>query len=245
MIRIAICDDDEFIFDLLKKAVTSGFSQHTDDFNVKCYTNGKLLLDDNARNSFDVLFLDIDMPKINGFELAQKFRDNFSQCFIIFITNHSELVYKSFDFQPFNFIQKDSSELLKKSILCVTDKLMEHMKQHKKITLENDEETLIVYYHNICYIESEKHYVKYYIQNRDHPMTIRGSINELESKLSVFGFLRIHRSYIANVKYIKSIDQKIGKVYTNYNGMRKSLPMGSSYKSNVDEQFTLFLRNTL
>ena len=102
-----------------------------------------------------------------------------------------------------------------------------------------------VYYHNIVYIESNKHYLKYYIQNRETPIIKRGSINETESEISSYGFVRIHRGYIVNLKYIKSIDKKIGKVYINFNGIRKPLTMGASYKENVDQRFTLYLRDTL
>lgn len=245
MIRIAICDDDEYTLNVLKSAIDREFSKHTDDYNVNCYSNGILLLDDNKHTAFDVLFLDIDMPKISGFEIAQQFRESFLQCFIIFVTSHADLVYRSFDFQPFNFIQKEPAESFDKTLSSVIDKLMEHMKQHKKIVLENDEETAVIYYHNIIYIESNKHYLKYHIQNKETPLIIRGSINEMESEISSYDFVRIHRSYIVNLKYIKSIDKKIGKVYINYNGTRKPLAMGASYKENVDERFTLYLRNTL
>jgi DNA-binding LytR/AlgR family response regulator len=245
MIRIAICDDDEYTLNVLKSAIDREFSKHTDDYNVNCYSNGILLLDDNKHTAFDVLFLDIDMPKISGFEIAQQFRDSFLQCFIIFVTSHADLVYRSFDFQPFNFIQKEPAESFDKTLSSVIDKLMEHMKQHKKIVLENDEETAVVYYHNIIYIESSKHYLKYHIQNKETPLIIRGSINEMESEISSYDFVRIHRGYIVNLKYIKSIDKKIGKVYINYNGTRKPLAMGASYKENVDKRFTLYLRNTL
>lgn len=245
MIRIAICDDNGYMLDILNQTILQEFKRYTDDFTIKCFINGKLLLDDNNHTPFDVLFLDIDMPKIGGFEIAQKFRDEFTQCFIIFITNHSELVYKSFDFQPFHFIPKDPASCLTENISYVINKLMNHMKQHKKIVLENSEETVAVYYYNIIYIESDKHYLKYHIQNRETPVSIRGSINELEAEINMYNFVRIHRSYIVNLRYIKAIDKKIGKVYINYNGVKKSLATGSSYKETVDNKYTLYLRDTL
>ena len=144
MIGIAICDDDEYTLGIVKTKIDREFAKYTDDYNIKCYSNGMLLLDDNRHTAFDILFLDIDMPKIGGFEIAQQFREGFLQSFIIFVTSHSNLVYKSFDFQPFNFIPKDSPDDFNRTIISVIGKLMEHMKQHKKIVLENDEETAVV-----------------------------------------------------------------------------------------------------
>lgn len=245
MIKIAVCDDNEKMLNILNQTIVQEFEKYTNDFAAKSYVNGNLLLDDNSNTPFDVLFLDIDMPQISGFEIAKKLRDEFKQCFIIFITNHSELVYQSFDFQPFHFIQKEPASCLNESISSVIKKLMKHMKQHKKIVLENSEETAVVNYYNIIYIESDKHYLKYHIQNRETPISIRGSINELEEKINLYDFARIHRSYIVNLKYVKAIDKRIGKVYINYNGVKKSLAMGASFKDAVDSKYTLYLRDTL
>ena len=85
------------------------------------------------------------------------------------------------------------------SILSVVGKLMEHMKQHQKIILENENETAVVYYNDIIYIESEKHYLKYHINNRDNPINIRGTINEIQPKIEPYGFVRIHRGDEADV----------------------------------------------
>lgn len=92
MIKIAVCDDNEKMLDILNQTIVQEFQKYTNDFSAKSYVNGNLLLDDNNNTPFDVLFLDIDMPQISGFEIAKKLRDEFKQCFIIFITNHSELV---------------------------------------------------------------------------------------------------------------------------------------------------------
>ncbi len=242
MIQIAICDDNEYELDILSRFINNGFSKHTDDYKIKCFTNGNLLLNYNEHIPFNVLFLDIDMPKINGFDIAKKLRNNFSRCFIIFVTSHSNLVYKSFEFQPFNFIQKNPQENLEESIMLVIESLMNNMKQNKKIILENSEETAAIYYHNIIYIESDKHYMKYHIQNKEKPISIRGSINETYIELQKYDFIRIHKRFIVNLKYIKFVDKKIGKIYINYNGFKKSLSLGTSYRDIVDEKYTLYLR---
>ena len=130
-------------------------------------------------------------------------------------------------------------------ISSVVTRLMEHMKQHRKIILENYDETAAIYYHNIIYIESARHYLKYFIQNRDDPVSVRGSVNDAESDFSSYDFIRIHRRYIVNLKYLKSIDKKIGKVYMNFNGKKISLPMSTSYKESADQKFTVYLRKTL
>lgn len=243
MIRIAICDDNKADLDKIEKSVRNGFSRFTDDYNVCCFTDGSSLLLYNNKQPFDVLFLDIDMPSLTGFDVAKHLRASFNQCFIIFVTSHSDLVYSSFDFQPFNFIQKVSGAKFEERIAYVIEKLMKHMKQNVKIVLENGTETLVTYYRSIVYIESDKHYLKYYIQNREEEMTIRGAINDAEKTMSSFDFVRIHRSYIANLKYIKTVSQNLGKVYVNFNGIRVTLPLGANYKDDVYNRHIQYMRD--
>ena len=121
--NIAICDDNEYTLSILEKYIEYGFKKYTDDFKIRCFNNGILLLNEHKLSSFDVLFLDIDMPKISGFDIAKQLRNNFSRCFIIFITSHSNLVYKSFDFQPFNFIKKILLNIWKRALLRLSGNL--------------------------------------------------------------------------------------------------------------------------
>ena len=165
MIRIGICDDNAVLLNNLSKIVEDAFHSYTSDFEVFSYTSGSLLLNAHNQDAFDTIFLDIDMPKVTGFDVAKMLRDEFSNCFIIFVTSHSELVYESMDFQPFHFIRKDCSVPLEESIGEIVKKLMTHMKQNEKIILEDDiSGRCAAYIRDIVYIESDRHYVKYYIK---------------------------------------------------------------------------------
>ena len=214
MIKIAICDDNKANLSILKSNINSGFLKYTDDFTITVYENGLILLKDNSLNPFDVIFLDIDMPKIDGFNIAQKIRSTLSSCFIIFVTSYSELVYRSLDFQPFHFIRKLPAELLYKRITEVIDKLMQHLKQSSPIVLEDDiSGRIVTYYRNVICIKSEKHYLYYYIKDHDNPIKVRGMLSSVEEEFSEFDFIRIHRNYIINLALIQKLDLKIGSVY--------------------------------
>lgn len=246
MINIAICDDSEHTVYTLHKYIDSYFKKYTTDYNIKTFTDGTMLLSSHEIEKFQVLFLDIDMPKVTGFDVAKVLRDSFSESYIVFVTSHSDLVYKSFDFQPFNFIRKNPIELFEKSLSNVVAKLMANMKQNENIVLEDKiSGKVAVYYRNIIYVKSERHYLYYYLQNRDEPIKIRGCINEIEKHLRKYDFSRIHRCYIINLRYLISIDTKIGKIYLNIGNQRKFLPMSKSYESSVDKAYTLYLRKSL
>lgn len=246
MIRIAVCDDDQSTLAQLEKYIDSGFRKYTTDIEIHSFDNGKLLLNTNDHKKFDVLFLDIDMPKITGFDVAKELRNSFENCYLIFISSHSDLVYKSFDFQPFNFIRKSPTQLFEDTLNNVIKKLMSNMKQNEIIVLEDEiSGKVAAYYRNIIYIKSDRHYLYYYLQDHDEPIKIRGSINDIENHLEEYDFARIHRSIIINLRFVLSIDTKIGKIHIQSNGSRNTLSLSKSYKESVNIKYTLYLRKTL
>lgn len=242
--RIAVCDDNTVMLSNLKKIICSAFSVYTDEFEILTYSSGALLLNAHKQEAFQIIFLDIDMPKISGFDVAKVLRDDFSNCYIIFITNHSELVYESMDFQPFHFIQKNYDISIEENVSRIAKKLMKHMKQYDKVILEDKKSGRhAIYIHDIMYIESEKHYLNYYIAGMMSPIKERGSMKECEEKYGRYDFVKIHKRYLVNLKYLADFDGSKNEV--TISKIDKKLTMSKNYKKNVDEKYTLYLRSII
>ncbi len=244
MIRIGICDDNMVMLQNLENIIGKAFTAHTSDFEILTFSSGALLINAHMQEPFHIIFLDIDMPKITGFDVAKTLRDEFTNCFIIFVTIHSELMYESMDFQPFHFIKKDCDEPLALSVNRIVKKLMKHMKQNEKVILEDDiSGRRAVYIHNIIYLESDKHYVKYYIKDMSEPIKMRENISECERKYIHYDFVRIHKRYLINLKYLSNFDNTNNEVLLGT--INKRLVMSKNYKKEVDEKYTLYLRSKI
>lgn len=242
MIKIAVCDDNEVMLEKLMSVISKAFEDYTKDFIVKRFSSGILLLCEHKSEPFDILFLDIDMPKITGFDIAKALRDVFSNCFIIFITSHSELIYESMDFQPFHFIRKNYKIPIEENIKEIVQKLMKHMKQNDKLILEDDlSGRCATYIRNIVYIESDKHYVNYYIKDRENPIRMRENITECVEKLIEYDFIRIHRRFCINMRFLLDLDSNNNEVTLSV--LHKHLPMSKNLKKEVDEKYTVYLRS--
>ncbi len=162
MLRIAICDDETTLVNEIYKIVLHEISKFTTEVEIKCFTNGNNLLEQHQENPFEIVFLDIDMPKISGFEIAKKLRENFSKAYIIFITSHEELVYESMDFQPFHFLRKHCNTPLEESISSVIKKLINLLKQNYTVSLEDEEVgTVAVMLRDVIMLASNGHYVTF------------------------------------------------------------------------------------
>lgn len=246
MIRIAVCDDNEIILKKLVSLIDKEFNKYTNDIIVKHFYSGILLLTEHDAQPFDILFLDIDMPKISGFDIAKVLRNNFSNCFIIFVTSHSELVYESMDFQPFHFIRKNCEISLENSISEIASKLMRHMKQNEKIILEDDiSGRKAVFIRDIIYMESDRHYVRFYIMRNSEPIKMRMNISECEEKFQEYDFVRIHRKYCVNMRFLTCFDNKNDEITLKADEHKYRLPMSKKLKNAVDEKYTLYLRSKI
>ncbi len=109
-LNFAVCDDDEIVCEAIcekiSKIVTScGISVSCDKYvsPVSLYNNIK-----NGERIYDALFLDIDMPKLDGVELAKALRKRESTVDIIFVSNREDKVFETFPVRPFGFIRKNN-----------------------------------------------------------------------------------------------------------------------------------------
>lgn len=241
MIRIAICDDNNNFVNYMTQAVEHEFRDHTsEEFQIVSYVSSTLLLDHHLTEPFQLIFLDIDMPELDGFQLASKISAS-NECYIIFVTSHPELVYDSFYFRPLNFITKGNDSYFTNKLHSVINQFFNEIKQNTIVILENkDIGRVSLVIRSIYYIESNKHYVTYHSEGRES-ITVRGSINELENYFSAYDFVRIHKSYLVNLRHIFNLDKSTGEIIFKQ-GFRLSL--SKNYKQAVDKSLTQYLRRT-
>ena len=96
MYKIAICDDDKGELEYVERIIEKSFDRKNVQSAYKAYTSAKTLLEDNKQEPFDLVFLDLDMPGINGMETAENIGMQEGRTEIVFVTNHEELVYKAY-----------------------------------------------------------------------------------------------------------------------------------------------------
>ena len=241
MIRIAVCDDDLDFAAYMKSAVDAEIGQHTSDkYEIKAFVSSRTLFDEHTHSPFDVVFIDIDMPEMNGFDLASHISDSGS-CYIIFVTCHPELVYDSLYFRPLNFITKSLDSFFTDKLHSVVVQLFNEMKQNSSVILENKEVGRIaVAIRDIYYIESSKHYVIYHCKGSE-PVKIRGNIGELEEYYAGYDFVRIHKCFLVNLRHVFNVDRNKDELIFKQ-GFR--LNMSKNYKQSVDDKLTEYLRKT-
>ena len=107
MISIAYCDDEHAALQLYPGQVRSAFLQHHRTVQIDCFQQPQALMERIATNNgYNLLFLDISMPQMDGIELGRQLRRIADDVLIVFVSSHEELVFESFQVTPFRFIRK-------------------------------------------------------------------------------------------------------------------------------------------
>ena len=157
----------------------------------------------------DLIFLDINMPGMNGFELLEKLDEAPD---VIFVTAYDEYAIQAFEVNALDYILKPvNPERLKDAINKVQKKTIkekslesEKLGLDKKIFIKDGEKCYFVPVKDIFLIESEGNYVRVFFDNKK-PL-LHKSLTYMESRLAEEVFFRANRQYILNLNFIKNIE---------------------------------------
>lgn len=198
MVKFAVCDDEremgEYIAEKLRE-------YYPDECEIKCYVDGKILLEDSVRELFDAFFLDIGMPTLDGFSLAEKIRADNPFAKIIFVTNHTEFAHIGYLYGAFRYVRKFAlEEELREAALSLKH---EFDLQSEFLLLKTPFGEIAKSVNSIRYFEVKGHQVTAFFD--DNEERVSGTLNEYEERLKSNGFIRIHKSYLLNFRFIEYV----------------------------------------
>lgn len=207
MIRwnIAICDDEKVALELLGSSLRGALRTRNVDASIETFSRPRELLLRMQTTSFDLLFLDIEMPGMTGLELAQRLRREGNLIDIIYISNREDLVFDALRTNPRGFIRKNR---LIQDVSGVIDTYMAYKKaneQPKTLIVRERDQVMYLAIDKLQYIEGSGKTQMAHVLGKDAPMELHKSMQELEKELTPQGFLRIHKGYLLNYRFIRRI----------------------------------------
>jgi len=176
------------------------------------------------KEKIDLLFLDINMPGINGLEFSKNIP---SEIKVVFTTAYDQYAIEGFKVNALDYLLKpiSYSDFLKAANKAVEWYKVLKASQSDSIFVKSGYRIEKIDFDNILYIENQKDYVKFFFENDMPSMTSLLRMHLLEEKLPDRKFMRVHRSFIVNLDKIKTIERNcivFGKVY---------IPVSDTYKS--------------
>lgn len=213
MFTIAVCDDNLPFARALSQKLRHLCAHYVPD-RIDCqvapeFGSADEVLQYLSKFSIDVLFLDINMPQTNGFQLAGILNEKYPDTTIIFVSAHNNLVYKSFEFSPFRFLRKDH---LEEELPTAVQKVIEkRITNYEAILFQTTEGEILLRVKDILYFESEKNYYTVHCGS-GVVYRCRGTISSVEEITKKYDFFRIHAAYLINEAQVKFIDDIKGTV---------------------------------
>ena len=220
MFRIAICDDENRILEDLSQMVL----ELIPDADISAFGEGRALIESAGKAGYDVVLLDIDMPDLNGLEVAAFFQAADRKPLIIFVTSHDELVYDSLQLHPFGFVRKSYLDKELKKVL--EDAVEEVSSRDKHFFFHTASGDIKLQMDDILYFEAEGNYIK--IKTGSDEYRFRETMQALEMSLKSDGFIRVHKGFLVNQEAVKIINSD--KLILNDN---TEIPFGRSYQENA------------
>lgn len=224
--NIAICDDEKGIAELFSAKVTAV----EPDSEIAIFTSGEDLIE--SEFECDVVFLDIEMKPMNGFQTAEILKEKYPRCILSFITTHSELAVEGYDYQPFRYILKTAPEpVIKRKI---RETLNEYYYRNKSLQIAYKGKHSVVLVGDIIYIEIEGHCTKLVLKNG--VVSWNKTLNDIEVELKKYGVIRCHKSFMVSLAQIKEVNQNWIKLKRGIN-----VPIGRTHKDSFIKEYNNYI----
>lgn len=237
MFRIAICDDESLFAEELKELLSGYMMEKGLVFEIDIYGSGEALIELGIEViKYTAVFLDINMEKIDGIKAAEKIREVSREVFIVFVTAFVNYSLEGYRLDVVRYLLKgnvDFPSMVNECVDALVDKLSYSVTKREFDFKEGKREISL---ERLLYVESNLHKLEFHVMEDDLKIyTMYETLNALESKLVAKDFVRIHQSYLVNIKYIKNV-VRYKVVLTN--GTELVIP--KARYTYVKEQFILY-----
>ena len=179
-----------------------------------------------------LVFLDIQMPELSGIEFAKVIPHNTR---IIFTTAFSQYAVEGYKANAIDYLVKPVSyESFLSSVSRAAQIIEEDEHRHaisgdRFLFVKSDYKLILVRFDEILFVEGEKDYVKFYLENSPTPVQSLMNMKKLEEILPKNEFMRVHRSYIVHLNKVSMIDRMRFMISD------RAIPISESYKSAVQQ----------
>lgn len=229
MINCIVLDDD-----LISRKLIEAYSKKASFLNLlHSFQEPISALSFLSENSVDLIFLDIEMPEMNGMKFIQTIQQKMPQ--VIIVTTHTELAHKAFEYEVTDFLVKpfDYSRFYKAVLRAknIAEKDALHYIDDDNVFIKKGSSIVRIKKSDIIWVQALGDYIT--LNTEKEKIIIHSSMNAMEAKLSQKHYIRVHRSYIIRIDKIESIEDDI----ISYN--EKIFPIGKTYRNYVYQRLKM------
>ena len=204
MIHVALCDGDPHFLKQLRQATAQWFTERQIIFSAIEFSSAKHLLDSVKETSYDVFFLDIEMPEVDGMQLAKLIRETLPDSIIIFLTSHDEFAPDGYRVQALRYLSKQTwKKFLSEALDAATAQV--EKQGTGSLTVSHYGNIQRIPHRDILYIRHISRYCEIAIKAGETIQDDRG-IKKLFEIIGDGRFIFIDRGAFINLDYLQKIE---------------------------------------
>ena len=204
--RIAICEDNMEHAEILAGMVNRWAGKENVQVTIGRYQSAEqFLFCMRDEPPYDLAFLDIQMSKINGLQLARMIREEDRLIFLVFTTALKKYAPKGYEVSAFRYLIKPLCEDEVFQVLTKASQILEDRKKEAIVVTQGDMSRRI-FMDDIYYIEVDNHHVILHL--REETIRFKAKLKDFETRFKEPQFCKCHRSYIVNMKYAGRISRE-------------------------------------
>lgn len=235
IVRILICDNDPLITEQLEHLIRFYFKEHDLECpDINCYYNGNDLLNDTG--DMDILFLDIEMPGINGILAGTELKKRHPNIIIFVVTSYAEYLDDAMRFHVFRYLSKPIDR--QRFFRNLKEAIDLYYASIVKIPINTKDGIKLLYSSEIIFVETQSGKTIIHTSSGDYVSAF--NMQHWTEALPKSCFLRTHRCYIVNLEYVADFSHTM--VYLDHNRFQAYLSRRKY--ADFKKAFLLYLEST-
>lgn len=240
---VALCDDEELYLDAVEKSVLQW---------AKAYNRQEMLIIKKFRSSedllelwsngmdIDLLFLDVQIPnEMSGMEVAKAIHRKNEYVPIVFVTNYGEYAYEGYCVNAMRYLRKPISQEDINACMEIAWRRWNNA-QEQFVSLVTPSQSVRFPINALVYVETISHILKVHTSDNIELYEIRAPLEQLEAMLPAGCFVRCHKSFIVNLRYVRKY--KAGQI-TVASGAE--IPLGRKYMQEFAEKYRQYYQGDI
>lgn len=205
MYRIAIVEDEKEFRDQLQTYLRQYEVENQVSFQISEFEDGADILLD-YKNEYDLILLDIEMPKLNGMDAAEKIRQMDEDVVLMFITNMVQYAIRGYSVGALDFVMKPItyytfSMKMTRALKRVTKK------EKTPLVLTTVDGIKTLHVKQIYYVEVQNRMLHYYTDEGE--IVVRGTLQSIEEELKQYSFAKCNHWYLVNLEHVNEVNKNI------------------------------------
>ena len=210
MYHIAIVEDEIEFVEQLIEYLHQFEKENKIEFMVSVFHDGEDILKD-YKNEYDAIFLDIEMPKVNGMDAAEQIRDMDDDVVIMFITNMAQYAIQGYSVGALDFVMKPINYYtFSMKLKRVLRRVEKKEKEQQSIILHLPDGMKKLDIRHIYYVEVQNRMLYYYTSKGT--FSVKGTLQSVETQLGNESFAKCNHWYLVNLKHVKEVRKNIAVV---------------------------------